>query len=77
MVRAKCVDHLAQQMGTGRGVGRYQLRKSRTQLHVDVVDARFLLLHLAELGGPGHLARRFRRRHAQQSGVVREKVDVC
>ena len=77
VVGAEGVDDLAEQVGAGGGIGRDQLPEGGAQLHVDVREARLLLLHLAELGGPGHLRRTgLVADDAEQPGVVDEEVDV-
>src|SRR5213592_1367582 len=76
MVGAKSIDDLTEQVGASGGIGRDELPKSRPQLHIDVPEARLLLLHLAELGRPGNIGGLAGRRHAEQPGVVDEKVNI-
>src|SRR5919108_5514102 len=76
VVGTKGRDDLAEQVGARGGIGRDQLPEGGPQLHVDVLEARLLLLHLAKLCRPGDVRGLVGRRDTEEPGVVYEEVDV-
>src|SRR5262249_21660101 len=70
MVGTKGPDDLAEQVGAGGGIGRDQLPEGGPQLHVEVREARLLLLHLAKLDRPGDVRGLSGRPDTEEPGVV-------
>src|SRR5207244_8586306 len=64
-------DDLTDQVRARRRIVGHELSERGPELHVDVPDARLLLLHLTEVGGPRNLTSRLRGAHAQESRVIR------
>src|SRR2546425_5372115 len=56
VVGAEGLDDLSEEVGAGGGIGGDELPEGGPQFHVEVREARLLLLHLAEFRGPGHLS---------------------